>query len=245
MKINLLQVGVLVGGLSLGIGPVASAIPLMTLDDGAGNTVSLIGGGTPTIAGSVSTTSYSVAPLGTVCWNGSIGVWSLTMELGVTKPFQGSAAVPAMSLSFSSTSTGAGTLTVKWSDTDFGPSSGAFKADIGGTLNTGGGSLSYSTFYSLANAVPAPTVLTAAMLFTTPGGFSGTGTAAAGALPPPYSLTEMLVLHHTGAGLSSGDAQLLGVVPDSGSTFLLLGAGLLGIAGACRLQKDRKSVLVP
>jgi hypothetical protein len=60
---------------------------------------------------------------------------------------------------------------------------------------------------------------------------SGSGTGVSGG---PYSLTEYLVIKQTGAGLTTGDVKLS--VPDSGTTLLLLGAGLtvLGFAGSIR-----------
>jgi hypothetical protein len=50
----------------------------------------------------------------------------------------------------------------------------------------------------------------------------------------PYSLTEDIVITQTGAGGTTGDVILS--VPDSGTTLMLLGAGLsvLGFAGSIR-----------
>jgi hypothetical protein len=205
---------------------IAQGAPTLTLNDGVGDSVSLAVGGSPVLTGGAITTFFSTGP-GLANWSGSLGVWSFNLATGNTEPLQGTAQLPMMTLNFQSNGNSApGNLTFTWSDSDLGPTPGNdFMAQIGGTL-AAGVTLTYSTFYSLANTMPATTALNAPLTFNTPGGFNGSTTVNIGAVPAPYSLTQMLVINNpTAAGTFSGNAQLI-AVPEPASVALLLGAGL-------------------
>jgi hypothetical protein len=226
--------------LVLGGWSIANAVPVDTLklSDSLGDSVTLGVGGSVVVVGTASTTS-DFTSAGMVNWEGSIGGWTVTAETGTATPV--TSMPELMGLSFSETSSGAGTLTIDWTAVGFGPSTGGFRADTGGTVGSGA-SLTYSTFYSTANAIPAGTALTSPLAFATPGGFNGSDSRAVGSLGSPFSLTQQIVINDTRAATSSGSATITSV-PDAGSSLILLGAAInaLGVfAGFNRRQWNRQ-----
>lgn len=211
---------------------VSKAVATMTIDDLAtvGVDVTITDGGFG---------DMGLGP-GSVVYVGALGVWTLNVDTGTTKPFIGSSFDPAMDLGFVNMSSAAGTLVVEWSDDGFtGPvPSATFQASIGGTT---AGTIRYESFYSAANSIPALTALTDSGVLL-PGlgsafAASDIGSAVGLSVPPGFALTQRVTITHTGAGLSSGDAEL-NQVPDGGSTLVLLGSVLSGI-GALALRRKQ------
>jgi hypothetical protein len=182
----------------------ATATPTMTLDDGAGHTVTIVDGGL-----------HDSNPLaGAVTWVGSLGSWKLNVTTGVSKPVVGSPSAPELDLnSIDATTRAGGVLTITLSDSGF-MLDGTARAIIGGTT---AGSVTYKTW---ADA----TLLTSQTFGSGP--FSGI-TLGSVTANGPYSLSEQVIITQHGAGVSSFDANL--TVPDSGSTMALLGFGLLAV----------------
>lgn len=194
---------------------VASAVPTMTISDGINPVITIVDGG----AG-----DSNLGTAGVVGYNGSVGLWNLVVSIGQTKPFLGSAEAPHMDLNYVVTSTGAGTITIKWSDTDFTAGSAGFAAEIGGTT---AGSVQFSTYADAGNTLFGTGIqLTSQSFNSSP--FSGT--ASHGAVGDnSFSLTEVLVITHgSGTTSDSGDASLA-TVPDGGATVTLLGTALAGL----------------
>src|SRR5271169_653075 len=61
---------------------------------------------------------------GAITFVGSIGTWKINVTTGLTKPAVGSVTLPVMDLNTVDTSTGKGTLLIKFIDYGFGPSTG-------------------------------------------------------------------------------------------------------------------------
>ncbi len=198
-----------------------NAIPTLTLSDGVTTIVVTDGSAmdTSTLAGAV-------------VFTGSLGNFSFTASAGLTKPQAGSASAPSIDLSSIAQATGAGTLTVTFSETGFTAFPGILTGDIGGTIATGG---------SLTNIV----MQNALNLVTNgpfgPGAFSGSGSAALidGA---PYSLTQSAILTFgAGGGMTSFDAAGTVVgVPDGGMTLTMLGIGLVAVGAAGGIYRRAK-----
>ena len=165
------------------------------------------------------------------------GRWSVVISTGESKPALGSATSPTMDLNIQASSLGivADNLHVSWSDNGFGPFNSTIQAQLSGHVVSGTGApISYNTYYDPANSVWT----TAA----TPGG-TQTLLTTSGTLAPPlyfstqngalsqsaFGLTEFVTITSTPGGAYSIDASL-SAAPDGGTTVMLLGAALSGLA---------------
>jgi len=182
----------------------AYAVPTLTLFDGT-TTVTILDNG-----------SGDSNPLpGVVTFIGAIGVWDINIDSGFTKPAIGGVTSPHMDLSFSAHSTGAGTLTLGFSDSGF-MASGVGRDTIGGTQDNGS-VIDYIR-------VNGSNVITLGPFVGSP--FSGTATGGI-TLTSSDILSLIVGIDHTAAGLTTGDKDL--TVPDGGSAVALLGIALVGV----------------
>lgn len=164
-----------------------------------------------------------------------LGSWSLQIVATLSKPVVGSAAVPIMDISVTGSTRGTEStpLWIEFSDVGFTPVpvGASFFSSVGGNLG-GGNSEVYSTRASNANDLFGSGIALSSLAATgTP--FDESATALAAGLAAPYSLTLSHVFTSGGAGVISTDGKLASV-PDGGSSLLLLGLGLLGLAGIRR-----------
>ena len=166
--------------------------------------------------------------------------WSIVISTAETKPALGGAANPMFDLNVQATSVGgslpANNLVITFSDNGFSPASGNFQVVLDGHVVSGTGQpVTYATYYDAGNVTGATTTL-----LTSLGPLSGptyNGTATGGPVNgSPYSLTQVLTIGINAIGTPGGsyslDASLNGVssVPDGGTTGMLLGAALSGLA---------------
>jgi hypothetical protein len=210
---------VLAAGLGMAAGQ-ALAVPTLTVSDGTNTVVVTDGGG-----------GDACANLGCVSWTGSVGLWSVNILSGLTKPLLGAPVAPHMDLGFNDVYTGTvpGTLTILWSDTGFSTGPAVFVSDIGGTRASGVTTVAYSDFASASNALNALTTPLCAGSFTTSAFAGSCSSAFAGGAA--YSLTQRIVLTATGPGQASGDHGIQ--IPEP-SSLALIGLGLLGLGFAGR-----------
>jgi hypothetical protein len=201
---------------------IAQAVPQLKIFDG-----------TTTIIVSDNGAGDGSSALGRIVWDGTIGNWTLNTHVGTTFPAIGTLSNPQMDLSFNATSNGnGGTLTLTFSADGFGPTNGTAMAQIGGTAQ---GTVGYQTFGGNSNTIFDTTHQLTSQGPFGPGAFSGTVAGGTVSNVGPYSLTQQLVITHTGAGISTGNSFL--TVPDSGTSILLLGAALTGLAMLARVRR--------
>ena len=196
----------------------ANAVPTMTINDGVDPIVTIVDNGV----------GDGNSAVGAVTYTGSIGQWSLVVGIGQTKPFLGTASAPHLDLGYVVTSTGAGTLTITWSDTGF-TSSGGFAAQLGGTT---AGNVAFKTYADAGNTLFGTGVLLTSQNFSS-SPFSGSAVSGT-IVDTPFSLTEQLVVTHGAGNLSDSGNAALASVPDGGATVTLLGTSLafLGLMGS-------------
>lgn len=170
---------------------------------------------------------------GVVTFIGGVGVWFLNVDTGITKPAIGSATSPMMDLNFVAGSSGAGTLTITFSDTEFGPlpvASAEFALHFGGTLTTGGD----VTYAATVNG--AGIIAEIGPLSRSP--YAATAYGLATRVDAPFDLDQTVVLTHRVSGVSSGNA-VLAMVPEPSTS--LLGALLLLPVTASTVSLLRRS----
>jgi hypothetical protein len=145
---------------------------------------------------------------GQVLWAGTINGWNFTVNVGDTKPLLGSETSPQLDLSVTANSPGSANLVVKFSDTGFGPTSGAITSS---SFQNGSSTATYSVLVDPNNVL-----------------FSGSSTTDA-TLTGPYSIT---LIDTFTPGTVSSDHRAS--VPDGGTTIAFLGFALIGVEGIRR-----------
>jgi hypothetical protein len=202
------------------------AVPTLRISDG-NSTITIADGG----VGDASSAA------GAVTWIGSIGAWTLNTITGVTKPVVGFSDLPILDLNFFATSSGAGTLTIMFTETDFAGSNGWANLNIGGTT---AGTVTYSA-YGVAFGASRNTPFDTTRHLGTIGPLSGPAFSAAktqtflGGQSAPFSLTQVITITHSGAADTGGNARLR--IPEGGSSALLL---VGGIASLGILRRSRR-----
>ena len=214
--------------MAAGILTSSAALTAMTITDGTTTTTILDGG-----VGDVNPSA------GAVTWVGGLGNWTFTVDTGTSKPLIGGVFNPLMDLNFVANSTGAGTLTITFTDDGFGPLSSdaaSPRLTIGGGLNPGA-SLTYSALVA-GDLITMPTILAPS---PSAGAYAYANTVygnADGLSLSSFSLVQTVVINHSTAGITSGNADILVPVPEP--TTMIAGALLLLPFAASTLRWKRK-----
>ncbi len=220
----------------------ASAALVLTLDDlsTVGIDVIVVDGspvGTATALGP-STVADGSATAGVVFFSGGVGVFSVNITSGLSKPAIGAGSLGKIDLNSVDVSGSGGTLELMLTDTGFltGPVINVgILGLIGGTTN---GTVDYQAWLDPANAefgMGPGTITTGLQSFTT-GAFSGTFPSNGALVTPPVSLTQWVSLTHGASGVSSFNAELT-IIPEPATIVIWSLLGSLGIVVAWRRRR--------
>ena len=156
--------------------------------------------------------------IGQVEYVGPVGPnWYLDVTVGTGDPLIGSPSAPAMDIGTANNSSGAGTLTIDFTQDGF-TSGGSADLQIGGVTV---GQVTYQVFADQANTPFAKTTLIGAMgpLAGGAGGAFSGETNGIVSQTGPYSLTMETIIQHTGAGHTGFDANLTVTPPACNCTL--------------------------
>lgn len=221
-----------------------AAVSFLTVRDSARAEASLfISDGVNSLTIADGSANDSNPLVGVITYNNQLDAsspWSINVTTGISKPNLGSDLIPFMDLSSVNVSSSrGGTLTVEFSDNNFGPLvPGSFISEIGGTS---GGAVQFQTWYDLGNTLFAKTTQAGNLSFnSTP--FSGYAVADRPA-DGSVSLTLQTVIVHTGAEITSYDAAMYDStirpnVPEPSTVSLV---AISAVGGLWMLRRSRKT----
>lgn len=177
----------------------------------------------------------SNSAIGIITYVGAVGDFSTNVTTGQTKPSIGSAAQPSLhlgTLDITNNSATAETLTILFSDSDFGPTTGTPMASLAITsLGNSGGSVTYNTYWDAGNM---PLAQTTALTSIGPVTMGSSTTGASGSFSFPFALTQVLQITLNAGGTFLGSADLTIVPEANGVLICALTALVLGVGFARR-----------
>jgi hypothetical protein len=175
---------------------------------------------------------------GAVVVQTNVGVWSLVVCSGASKPALGGPTAPVMDVTLQAIASVAGTLTVTFSDNGFDSGPGILNATVSTHLTYGiNGTVGQAVYGDADNTLGAfSTLLTSTGPSAMP---AVTNAFSPLSFTSPYSLTQVIVLRANGTSVLSLDASLAA----AGSPRPPVGPGDTATTGFWRSKKCRGFIL--
>ena len=190
---------------------------------------------TPFGATTLSDVNISVGVMNII---GPVGSWITNVTTVISKPVLSDASMDPNSVNVSSSPS---QLTIELFDDNFSSLNNGFSTAIGGTTN---GSVNSVSYYDTLNIVPSQLMLSNLGSFG-PGAFSGSDSKLTSLTINPFSLRLLVILTSASpVEITSFDIEGNGIPAEpfpEPATMLLLGTGLVGVAGAARKKKKNQA----
>lgn len=226
--------GIMIGALAMiiiiGIAPSAHALQMrMSNDNGA--TWGVVISDNQAIDTTTGIGDYSPTA-GLLTYTGAFGNFDLTVNAAYTKPAYGTAGNPMMHITSSYQSSGAGSLLLQFTDTNYGPVSstmGGMVTTLAANTDAAMGVQNYldDSNNPYGTSGPAVTNLASFMIPAATNNHYSHSTAVAP--DGNFSLTSTIYVDATGQGQAGSIDMKLAPVPEP-STFVLMGMGFVGAA---------------
>jgi PEP-CTERM motif-containing protein len=192
------------------------------------------------------TTSDGTATQGVLTFNGSTANFSVTITTALSKPILGNSFNSILDLTYTLVSSGAGTVQIFVTDTDYAlsglPADDAIVSEvINGNFtgaNTAGSSVRFQSGFGQPNLEFVTTVnLDLATFAPPPAGYSFTDTEIIPGATNPFSLTLAVEFNATESGQgTTGDAFIKATTPEP-ATLAMWGFGAMGVLVAGRFRR--------
>jgi hypothetical protein len=169
----------------------------------------------------------------------NVGVWSLSISTGATKPNLGNSTNPVMDLVVQASSTGAGSLTYTFSDIGFSHGPGTLNSAVSGQVISGAPTtIDYNVYGNPSNLVGTlTTLLTTTGIISLPVTNNNPGPLT---FASTFSLSQVVQLTASGASAVSVDASL-NVIPEPSSAALtFLGLSFLALGLGYRRRSSHR-----
>jgi hypothetical protein len=180
--------------------------------------------------------------VGVLTLSTNVGVWSLTVSTGATKPALGNSTNPVMDLVIQASSTGAGSLTYTFSDSGFTHAPATLNSTVSGHVISGASTtIKYNVFGDPSNLVGTLTTqLTTTGTVPLPILTSNSGSLA---FTTPFSLSQVVLLTASGPSAVSVDASLnVSSVPEPSSVALTFLGLVFLVAGLAHRRRSLHGV---
>ena len=196
--------------------------------------------------------STTTSASGVVTFSGGDTFWTIVVSTGIAYPpatGQGTVGAPVMDLSVQATSLGTtvghnlaiyfgsdNNASLGGANVLYGPTSGHINAMLTGQVASGtGAGVTYNTYFATSGALPTlGTPLISGSTLTTTGSLPGplynSGNVSGPLVATSYSLEQAVFITGSSAGVSYSLDASLNTTPDGGTTVMLLGAALSGLA---------------
>jgi len=178
--------------------------------------------------------------VGAITFIGAVGNYNINVSTGLASAVGGAGHLDLNSVdkAIANNVSASGLLYIFLSEDNLTTPAGGWDMKFGGTLADAGlgSTVKYDAFYDGTNVLTSTNQLIGTLGPFGTGAFAG-ATFGAVSVTTPYSLTQRITLNGVGEVIYSGNAELSPVPVPEPSSLLLLGCGMIGLAGWVRARR--------